>query len=215
MTTIGIILGSTRPGRNGEAVAKWVYDIASSRTDAAYELVDLRDHPLPHLDEGHAAFCGSVPVGAHPQMGRQDRVVRRLRHGHTGVQPFDLWRVEERNRLPVRRMAQQGSRIRQLWSVGGARATEHLRLIAGELKMADSRTSASSGPATMPLHHWAFCSTKWSHGRTPSRHCVTDQRCQGPVRRARWARRTDRQTTPRIGPGEHHVTVGTGAAHSR
>jgi NAD(P)H-dependent FMN reductase len=26
MTKVGIILGSTRPGRNGEAVAKWVLD---------------------------------------------------------------------------------------------------------------------------------------------------------------------------------------------
>ncbi len=28
MTKIAIILGSTKPGRIGEAVAKWVYDIA-------------------------------------------------------------------------------------------------------------------------------------------------------------------------------------------
>src|SRR3954454_15486719 len=51
MTKVGIILGSTRPGRNGEAVAKWVYDIASRRTDAEFELVDLLDYKLPHLDE--------------------------------------------------------------------------------------------------------------------------------------------------------------------
>ena len=30
MTKIGIILGSTRPNRNGEQVAKWVLEIASS-----------------------------------------------------------------------------------------------------------------------------------------------------------------------------------------
>jgi len=51
VTRIGIILGSTRPNRNGEQVARWVYDIASRRSDAEYELVDLRDYPLPHLDE--------------------------------------------------------------------------------------------------------------------------------------------------------------------
>src|SRR5690242_13226071 len=51
MTKVGIILGSTRPGRNGEAVAKWVYDIASRRGDAEFELVDLLDYNLPHLDE--------------------------------------------------------------------------------------------------------------------------------------------------------------------
>ena len=42
MTKIAIILGSTRPGRNGEAVAKWVLDIAKQRSDAEFELVDMR-----------------------------------------------------------------------------------------------------------------------------------------------------------------------------
>lgn len=31
MTKIGIIIGSTRPGRNGEAVAKWVYEHAKKK----------------------------------------------------------------------------------------------------------------------------------------------------------------------------------------
>ena len=44
-------IGSTRPNRNGEQVAKWVYDIATRRDDAEFELIDLRDYPLPHLDE--------------------------------------------------------------------------------------------------------------------------------------------------------------------
>jgi NAD(P)H-dependent FMN reductase len=37
VTRIGIILGSTRPNRNGEQVAKWVYDIASRRNLAALD----------------------------------------------------------------------------------------------------------------------------------------------------------------------------------
>jgi NAD(P)H-dependent FMN reductase len=51
MPRIGIILGSTRPNRNGEQVARWVFDNASQRADAEFELIDLRDYPLPHLDE--------------------------------------------------------------------------------------------------------------------------------------------------------------------
>ncbi|MBG6191004.1 NAD(P)H-dependent FMN reductase [Arthrobacter sp. CAN_A212] len=47
---IAVILGSTRPGRNGQAVAEWVVEKAQART-ATYELVDLLDYPLPHLDE--------------------------------------------------------------------------------------------------------------------------------------------------------------------
>jgi NAD(P)H-dependent FMN reductase len=38
---IAIILGSTRPGRNGKPVADRVVEQAKSRTAADYELVDL------------------------------------------------------------------------------------------------------------------------------------------------------------------------------
>src|SRR6266567_2321132 len=51
VSRIGIILGSTRPNRNGEQVAHWVLEAASRRRDAYFELLDLRDYPLPHLDE--------------------------------------------------------------------------------------------------------------------------------------------------------------------
>src|SRR5207248_3356920 len=51
MLRIAIILGSTRPGRNGAAVARWVYEIAQQREDAAFELVDIKDFNLPLLDE--------------------------------------------------------------------------------------------------------------------------------------------------------------------
>jgi NAD(P)H-dependent FMN reductase len=50
MTKIGIILGSTRPGRNGEAVANWVLEQSSQRQDAQFELVDVADYDLPLLD---------------------------------------------------------------------------------------------------------------------------------------------------------------------
>src|SRR5258705_8968517 len=51
MIKIAIIVGSTRPGRNGEAVAKWVYEAAKNRSDAEFELVDIKDFNLPLLDE--------------------------------------------------------------------------------------------------------------------------------------------------------------------
>src|SRR5260370_36350748 len=51
MLKIAIIIGSTRPGRNGEAVAKWVYEIEQKRSDAEFELVDIKDFNLPLLDE--------------------------------------------------------------------------------------------------------------------------------------------------------------------
>src|SRR5688572_27661136 len=51
MINIAIIVGSTRPGRHAEAVARWVYDLARQRTDATCELVDIADFNLPLLDE--------------------------------------------------------------------------------------------------------------------------------------------------------------------
>lgn len=49
--TVAMIVGSTRPGRKADAVAHWVHDIATRRRDATYEMVDLCDYTLPHLDE--------------------------------------------------------------------------------------------------------------------------------------------------------------------
>jgi NAD(P)H-dependent FMN reductase len=60
MIKIAIILGSTRPGRNGEAVAKWVYEVAQKRSDAEFELVDIKDFNLPLLDESVPPIMGTV-----------------------------------------------------------------------------------------------------------------------------------------------------------
>jgi len=51
MIKIGIIIGSTRPDRKAEVVAKWAYEIARKRKDAEFELVDIAVFNLPLLDE--------------------------------------------------------------------------------------------------------------------------------------------------------------------
>jgi NAD(P)H-dependent FMN reductase len=51
MLKLAIIIGSTRPGRIGEAVARWVYELAQKRTDATFELVDIQEFNLPLFDE--------------------------------------------------------------------------------------------------------------------------------------------------------------------
>src|SRR5688500_9073890 len=58
MLRVAVIIGSTRQGRNGEAVGHWVHDLAAKRTDAEFELVDLKDFNLPHLDEAMPAVTG-------------------------------------------------------------------------------------------------------------------------------------------------------------
>jgi len=143
MTRIGIILGSTRPGRNGEAVAKWVHGIASERSDADYELVDLADYPLPHLDEPLPASMGQYQ-NAH------------TKEWAATIASFDgfVMVTPEYNRSTSGVLKNAIDYLFAEWhnkavgfvsygSVGGARAAEHLRLIAGELKMADVRQSVA------------------------------------------------------------------------
>src|SRR4030067_2184174 len=51
MIKIAIIGGSTRPGRKADSAAKWVHKMAKNRSDAAFEIVDIKDYTLPLLDE--------------------------------------------------------------------------------------------------------------------------------------------------------------------
>jgi NAD(P)H-dependent FMN reductase len=54
MTTspkIAVIVGSTRPGRVGSDVARWVHRHAVERDGAQYDLVDLAEQKLTLLDE--------------------------------------------------------------------------------------------------------------------------------------------------------------------
>lgn len=139
MTRIAIILGSTRPGRNGEAVARWVLENAQARGTAEYELVDLADYPLPHLDEAVPASRGQY-AGEHTKnwaatIARFDGyvfVTPEYNHSTSGVlkNAIDYLYAEWNNKAGA---------VVSYGGVGGARAAEHLRLIMGELQIADVR----------------------------------------------------------------------------
>ncbi|MGW3658727.1 NADPH-dependent FMN reductase [Streptomyces sp. NPDC005151] len=144
MTKISIILGSTRPGRNGEAVARWVHKNAAQRTDAEFELVDLVDYKLPLLDEAYPP----------PSMGQYAQP-----HTQTWAQKiasFDGFVIvsPEYNRSVPGALKNAIDFLYTEWtnkavgfvsygSTGGTRAVEHLRLIAGELQMADVRSQVA------------------------------------------------------------------------
>ncbi len=140
---IAVILGSTRPGRNGEAVAKWVLEQASPRTDAAYELVDLKDFPLPHLDE--AVPPSMAQYGNEHTRAWSDKiagydgyvfVTPEYNHSTSGVlkNAIDYLYTEWNNKAAA---------FVAYGSVGGARAVEHLRAIASELQLAHVRQQLS------------------------------------------------------------------------
>jgi NAD(P)H-dependent FMN reductase len=139
MTRIGIILGSTRPNRNGEQVAKWAFDVASRRDDAEFELVDLRDYPLPHLDEPLPPSLGQYQNEHTKQWAEKIAsldgfviVTPEYNHSTSGVlkNAIDYLYAEWNNKAVG---------FVSYGAVGGARAVEHLRLVAGELQLADVR----------------------------------------------------------------------------
>jgi NAD(P)H-dependent FMN reductase len=143
MTRVGVILGSTRPGRRGEPVAQWVMERARKRSDAEFELVDLADYPLPHLDEPLPPSMGQYQ-NPHTQdwsatISRFDGYVfitPEYNHGTSGVlkNAIDYLYAEWNNKAMG---------VVSYGMVGGARAAEHLRLVAGELQMADVRTNVA------------------------------------------------------------------------
>ena len=141
MLKIGIIIGSTRPGRRAPHVAQWVLDHAVKRGDAAYEIVDLETYHLPMLDE-------PIP----PSLGRYSKehtkkwaekissldafifVTPEYNHSTSGAlkNAIDYLFAEWANKSAG--FVAYGSSL-------GARAVEHLRGIAAELHIADVRTA--------------------------------------------------------------------------
>jgi NAD(P)H-dependent FMN reductase len=137
---IAIIIGSTRPGRNGDAVARWVHEIASNRTDAEFELVDLADFTLANLDEAMPASLGMY-AGDHTKAwaAKVDEfdgyvfVTPEYNHSIPGALKNALDYVySEWNNKAAGIVSYGGS--------NGTRAAEHLRLILGELQIADVRS---------------------------------------------------------------------------
>lgn len=139
MLNIAIILGSTRPGRNGEAVARWADQIAQRRNDARFELVDLKDWNLPLLDE-------PVP----PSQGKyQNEHTRRWAAKIAGFDAF-VFVTPEYNHGTSAALKNAIDYLYKEWndkaagfvsygSAGGVRAVEALRLVMGELQVADVR----------------------------------------------------------------------------
>jgi NAD(P)H-dependent FMN reductase len=143
MLRIAIILGSTRPGRNGEAVAHWVHEFARGRNDAEYELVDIKDYDLPLLDE-------PVP----PSQGKYSKphtkkwaakiasfdgfvfVTPEYNHGTSGAlkNAIDFLYAEWNNKA---------AGFVSYGSSGGIRAVESLRLVMAELQIADVRSQVA------------------------------------------------------------------------
>ena len=139
MIKIGIIIGSTRPGRKAEVVARWAYDIARKRKDAEFELVDIADFNLPLLDEPMPPVFGQYS------------------HEHTRawsakIASFDgyVFVTPEYNHATSGALKNAIDFLHNEWinkaagfigygGMSGARAVENPRLIMGEIQVATVR----------------------------------------------------------------------------
>ena len=140
MPRIGIIVGSTRPGRFGVQPAQWVLDLANTRGDADYELVDIEAAGLPLFDEPGSPLM-SEPQNLHTiawkeRIGALDGfvfVTPEYNHSTSGALKNALdYLFHEWNYTPAAFVSYGGAS-------GGSRAVEHLRGIMGELKVYDIR----------------------------------------------------------------------------
>lgn len=135
---IGIIIGSTRPGRVGDQVGKWVVEHAQAE-NVEFILYDLKDYALPNLDE-------SVPTGA----GKYE--LEHTKKWAAIIGPLDgfIFVTPEYNHSIPGSLKNALDFLGPEWhnkaagivsygSVGGARAAEQLRLVLTELHVANVR----------------------------------------------------------------------------
>jgi NAD(P)H-dependent FMN reductase len=142
-TRIAIIIGSTRPGRHGLAVAKWVHGIAQQRKSAEYELVDIVDYNLPLLDE-------PVPPAYGP--GTKEHTKKWA----AKIASFDgyVFVTPEYNHGPSAALKNALDYLFKEWNnksagfvgyggTGAVRSADILRMICSNLELADVRAQVS------------------------------------------------------------------------
>jgi len=140
MSSIQVILGSTRQGRAGEKVAQWFMSHAQDKTDLDVELVDLHDWPLPFFDQQMPPMMGGYRDEAQQrwadQVARADGyvlVTPEYNHGYPAVLKNALDHLfAEWNGKPVGFVGYGGPG-------GGHRAVEQLRQVVVELEMVPMR----------------------------------------------------------------------------
>ena len=131
---IQVILGSTRPGRITERMAKWAVVEAAKRDDFEVELVDLAEYDMPFFNEAISPRYNPSRTLSEPvqqfvaKIAEADGyvvVTPEYNHSIPGVlkNAFDYF-DSQLTRKPVAIMSHG--------SVGGARAAEQLKAIISE-----------------------------------------------------------------------------------
>lgn len=140
---IGVILGSIRKVRRGERVAKWLMSQLPKSKDVKFELLDLRDYPLPFYNESTSpdslenGYSNKMATKWAAKIGEMDAfiiITPEYNHGPNAVLKNALdWVYNQWNKKPVAFVSYSPG------AAGGIRAVEQLRLISIELQMAPIR----------------------------------------------------------------------------
>ena len=144
---IALIIGTTRAARFADTPAQWMLKQAQARDDFDVEVLDVRDFDLPFFDEvASALWAPSTSPQAlrwQAELARFDGfifVVAEYNHSLPGALKNALDQAyREWNFKPFTAIAYGG--------VGGARALEHLRLVAVELQMVSTHAAVHIGGA--------------------------------------------------------------------
>ena len=146
---IGIIIGTTRPGRFADIPSNWLTDITATRDDADYEVVDLRDYPMPFFEEQvplvYAPTANEVALRWQRKIESLDGFIfmtAEYNHSITGVLKNALdYLFTQIHRKPATFVGYGGT--------GGSRAVEHLRNILAEEQVATLKHTVHIGMVEM------------------------------------------------------------------
>jgi len=145
---LGVVVGSTRPGRRGPGVADWLLDVGSAHLRSSWPgfslaILDVARFELPLLDEPTPAALGSY---THVHTRRWAAAIGAC-DGFVFVTP-------EYNRSLPGALKNAIDYLFAEWhdkaaglvgygASGGVRALEHLRQVLAEVKVADVRTAVT------------------------------------------------------------------------
>ncbi len=142
---IAIIVASTRPHRFADFPLNWVLAQTADRTDFSFEVIDLREHPLPFYErDGSPAmtpreYSSDEERELGPKIDAADGflvITNEYNHGYNAALKNTLDHFfAEWNRKPIAFLG--------YGNVGGARAIEQLRQVVDELDMASVRPTVN------------------------------------------------------------------------
>ena len=146
---IGIIMSTTRPGRFADIPTNWLFNIAKERNDADFEIVDLRNYPMPFFEEkmalAYAPTQNEVALRWGKKIASLDGyifVTAEYNHSIPAVLKNALdYLYSEIHRKPATFVGYGGT--------GAARAIEHLRNILAEEQVASLKHTVHIGMVEM------------------------------------------------------------------